>query len=89
VVKVKNFPAFNALEMLVALEVGVKPLGVAAALDDKSCANFTQCQQGPVDGVQRYVRQHLADFAEDHFRRRVLSGLNKGFIDLHPLGRNL
>jgi hypothetical protein len=89
VVKVKNFLAPYTLEMLVVLQICIKPLGIAGALDDKGCANFTECQEGPVDGIQGYIWQRPSDLLEEHFRRGVLFGSNKGFVDLYPLGGNL
>ena len=79
--KVDNALALDALEMLVAGEVGVEPLGIARSLHNKGCADVTECQEGSIDGVQGDAREDQPDLTEHHLGRGVLVAFHQGLVD--------
>jgi hypothetical protein len=65
--KIDNPFAPYAFEVLVILQVAVKPFGIAGALNDKRRPDVAESQQRPVDGIQRYIGQHRPYFLKDLF----------------------
>jgi hypothetical protein len=87
VVKINDFFASYALEMLVLTEAAIESFGVAGTFDDEGCAHFGKGQKRSIDRIQRDVRESLSDLLVENICRRVLFRLDKCLVNRHPLGR--
>ena len=73
-VEIKDFFAFYTSEMLVSSQIGIKSFWVTRTFDDKSCANFAECEQGPVYGIEGDIGTCFFDFLMKLFGGGVLGG---------------
>lgn len=85
-VKINDSFAFYAFKMLVIIQLAVESFDIARAFHYESCADFGKGQKGPIDRIQRDVRQGFPDLAIEHIGGRVLFGLDKLLVDCHSLG---
>jgi hypothetical protein len=86
VMKINDFFASYALEMLVLTEAAVEPFGVAGTFDDEGCTHFGKGKKRPVDRIQRDVRKSFSDLLVENICRRVLFCLDKRPVNRHSLG---
>jgi hypothetical protein len=61
--KIDDSLAPYALKMLVVFEAAIIPFNIARTLNDKSGTNFSHSQKGPVNRIQREIREALPHFA--------------------------
>ncbi len=66
VVKINDFFASYALEMLVLTEAAVESFGVAGTFDDEGCAYLGKGQKVSIDRIERNVGEGLSDLLMEY-----------------------
>jgi hypothetical protein len=84
--KIDNLFALYTLEVLMGAKIGIEPLGITRTFNNKCKANSVKCQQGPVNGIQRYVWNQLFYPLKNRFSAGMFRGFCKHFINRNSLG---
>jgi len=86
VVKIYDAAAPNAPEVMMNAQIRVVSLRLPVPLDDFNQADFRECQQGPVDRIERDIRYLLDDSLIDVISGGVVLGLQEFLENRRSLG---